>query len=445
MWIQVLSGPDHGKAVELPAGVPFVLGRQQGCDLVVRDERASRRHAQLEVEGDHVRLTDLGSANGTQVAGEPVTERLLRHGEEFAIGDVRFKLAATEPRSRAESLPTYSSIRRLIDHSTKRTRRTALAAAAIAAVALVALLVVLIGGGEDDPVPEVVGRLAPATVRITALKADTRTGSGSGWVLDAREGLIVTNAHVVNQGETFTVGESPAKIVGVSPCDDLALLQTRDRQGLRSAALGDGASVEQGERVVALGYPSDGGVLSSTTGVVSAPKATFDDPAPDVPPYPEAVLTDTALNPGNSGGPLVDLDARVIGVNAAARSSGSDGRPLQGQNYAIAIDRVKAVLQDLRKGRSRGWTGATFGYPTNDELAEQSLPPGVEVTGAVPDTPAAEKELDGLLVGVQGRAIANTLASYCKAIEGLGSGDMVTLSFAIPGREDTRSVRIPLA
>ena len=256
----------------------------------------------------------------------------------------------------------------------------------------------MLGGDDDDEVPQVVAKAAPSTVLVETQRLGARTGTGSGWVLDADEGLVVTNAHVVNQGDTFRVvagGKArPARVVADAPCEDLALLQVRDRAGLEQASLATGASVEQGETVVALGYGADaapGDSVGSTTGVVSVARTSFDDPAPDVPAYPEVVQTDTALNPGNSGGPLVDLDGRVIGVNSAARTTGSDGRPLQNVNYAIAIDRARTVLDQLRDGRSSGWTGLTFGYPTEDELRADGLPAGVRVTGAIPGTPAARR------------------------------------------------------
>ena len=164
--------------------------------------------------------------------------------------------------------------------------------------------------------------------------------------------------------------------------------------------------------MVALGFAAGAAAddeVTSTRGVVSSASTTFRDPSPDVPGYREAVQTDTALNPGYSGGPLVDLEGRLVGVNAAARTTGSDGRPLEGQNYAIGIERARRVLAELRKGRSISWIGATFGYPTTEELLDRKLPPGLYLTGAVPGTPAARAGLGGrgeLLAGVEGRALA---------------------------------------
>ncbi len=142
------------------------------------------------------------------------------------------------------------------------------------------------------------------------------------------------------------------------------MLRVRDTSGLVTARLAPAGSVRQGETVVAMGFPADaaaGDDPGSTRGVVSARSTTFKDPAPDVPAYPEVLQTDTPLNPGNSGGPLVDLDARVVGVDSAARTTGSDGRALQNVNYAITIDHTRRVLAELRAGRAEAWTGFTFG------------------------------------------------------------------------------------
>jgi S1-C subfamily serine protease len=255
---------------------------------------------------------------------------------------------------------------------------------------------------------------------------------------------------VVNEGARYRVAGRPATVVAAAPCEDLALLRVPGAVGLKAAPLGVGAGVEQGETVVALGYPADAGpgdAVTSTRGVVSAARVDFRDPSPDVPAYRDAVQTDTALNPGYSGGPLADLDGRVVGVNAAARTTGSDGRPLEGQNYAIGIDRARAVLAELRRGRSLAWTGATFGYPTTDELVERKLPPGLYVTGAVPGTPAAKAGLGGsgeVLAGVDGRRVGATLESYCQAMAGRRSGDRVTLTLARPGGK-RREVQVALA
>ena len=265
MWLRVLSGADAGRTVELPADRPFVLGRVQGCDLVIRDERASRHHAELRVEpAGGVRLVDLGSANGTFVDGRRVGEALLAGGEEVRIGGVELTVLARRPASEGgeQPPPSWSVVGRLVDSRTRGARRATWAALAAAALALAAVVVVLVAGGgsDDDQVPEVVRELTPATVLVEALRGEARAATGSGWVLDAREGLVVTTGHVINEGVRYRVAiggqAQPAEVVGAAPCEDLALLRVRRLAGLRAAPLGRGAELEQGETVVALGYPA---------------------------------------------------------------------------------------------------------------------------------------------------------------------------------------------
>jgi S1-C subfamily serine protease len=452
VWLRVLSGADAGRTVEVPEDRPFVLGRVQGCDLVIRDERASRQHAELRAEpAGGVRVVDLGSANGTFVDGRRVTEALLAGGEEMVVGGVEIAVLARRPASEGGEAPapTWS----VVGRATRGARRATWAALGAASLALVAVAVVLLtsgGGGDDEKVPAVVRAVSPSTVLVEARRGSQQTATGSGWVLDASEGLVVTAGHVVNAGERFRVAGKEAAVVAAAPCEDLALLRVARGEGLRAATLGRGSSVEQGETVVALGYAANaapGDAVTSTRGVVSATSTAFRDPAPDVPAYQDAIQTDTALNPGNSGGPLVDLDGRVIGVNAAARTTGSDGRALEGQNFAIGIDRARGVLRELRRGKSLAWTGATFGYPTTAELVERKLPAGLYVTGAVPGTPAAKANIAGhgeVLVGVDGRRVGTTLQSYCEAMAGHASGARVRLTLARPGGK-TREVEMALA
>ena len=135
MWLEVLSGEDAGRVVEIPEGRPFVLGRVQGADLVIRDARASRRHAELTATADAVELHDLDSANGTLVDGERVGTATLRDGQRITIGDVRIAVLAREPAATgapiAEAVrparpaegPSWSMVGRLVEDRARRRRR----------------------------------------------------------------------------------------------------------------------------------------------------------------------------------------------------------------------------------------------------------------------------------------------------------------------------------
>jgi S1-C subfamily serine protease len=466
MWLEVLSGEDAGRLQEVDRRL--VLGRVQGSDLVIRDPRASRRHVELEPVPGGIRLRDLGSANGTLVDGAPVTEVMLHGGEQIRIGEVRIAVLEREPAVTGAPIPepvrrgpqvetegpSWSMIGRLVESRTRRGRRLTyaalgVAAAAVAGVAVLALSGALAGESDEDRVADVVRTVGPSAVRIETRHAGTRSGLASGWVLDRERGLIVTAAHVVNSGQRFFVrsrsGEQEAKVVGVNPCEDLAVLRIDGDPGAPAIALDD-SGARQGETVLAFGFPEGAGEsepASATRGVVSAATTAFSDPAPDVPAYPAVVRTDTALDPGFSGGPLVDLDGHLVGVNAAVRNVGPDGRPLQGANYAVTSERAATVLDELSAGRSTAWIGAGFNYPTPADLSGRGLAPGVFVQAVVPGRGADRAGLrDGdYIVAVDGQPLDATLSGWCRVAGDLHDGDSAALRLDI-GEPRTVDVRV---
>jgi len=191
---------------------------------------------------------------------------------------------------------------------------------------------------------------------VTYIVADTPEGqaTGSGFVV-SKDGLIVTNDHVVDGASQVQVkvGTSDtaqdATVVGADPSRDLALLKV-DGTNLPTLSLGDSSSVGVGDPTYAIGNPF-GLDHTLTTGIVSALQRSLQ--APDGATIDGAIQTDAALNPGNSGGPLLDADGQVIGVNSQIQtgsSSGAEGGNV-GIGFAIPANTVKSFIDQAKAGK----------------------------------------------------------------------------------------------
>ena len=302
--------------------------------------------------------------------------------------------------------------------------------------------------GDDEPAraatvtEDIVASARPGTVYIRA-RGVGQEASGSGVIVDAAEGLVLTNFHVIALGPDLQAGTpqrlDDAEVRAAAPCEDLALLHVEGLEGRRAVPLGRQADVQQGDQVVALGYPasaSGGRSLTSTAGVVSSVQTPLRVPAADQPQFTNLVQTDAALGPGNSGGPLVGAGGRLVGVNTIL-FTGSAEQPGSDQGYAIGVDRVRDVLSDFREGRSRAWFGAGLLTPPPGILRRQGLPAGMLVTGAQDGTTAEELRLEEvLLTAVDGRRVGSSLASYCRAVGDARSGDELDMTVLTgPGRK----------
>ncbi len=273
--------------------------------------------------------------------------------------------------------------------------------------------------------------------------------AGTGVLVDAEEGLVLTNFHVIALGPDLQAGTpqrlDDAEVEAAAPCEDLALLHVEGLEDRTAIPLGRQADVHQGDQVVALGYPasaSGGTSLTSTAGVVSSVRTPLRLPAPDQPRLTNLVQTDAALGPGNSGGPLVGAGGRLVGINTIL-FTGSADQPASDQGYAIGVDTVREVLSDFREGRSRAWFGAGLLTPPPGVLRRQGLPDGMLVTGAQDGTPAEELRLEEvLLTEIGGKRVGSSLASYCRAVGDVQSGavlDMTVLT-GPGGKRQTVSV-----
>lgn len=232
-----------------------------------------------------------------------------------------------------------------------------------------------------------------------------RASIGSGFII-SEDGYILTNAHVVDNAGAITVGlndrrEYPAEIIGSDKRSDIALLKI-DATGLPTVKIGQSKSLKVGQWVLAIGSPF-GLEYTATQGIISALARSL--PRDNYVPF---IQTDAAVNPGNSGGPLFNLDGEVIGINSQiySRSGG-----YQGVSFAIPIDVAMEVFAQLRDQGSvtRGWLGVMIQEVT-PELAESfglDKPRGALVGQVLENSPAekAGVEAGDVIVEFNGRPV----------------------------------------
>jgi S1-C subfamily serine protease len=251
---------------------------------------------------------------------------------------------------------------------------------------------------EEQLVIDVYARVSPAVVCITAPQQFGEC-IGSGFIID-QEGHIVTNDHVATAAQQLLVTLADertvsAELVGTDPGSDLAVLQIDvPADELTVAELGESATIQVGQRAIAIGNPF-GLERTVTTGVVSSLGRTLARDDSDF-QIAELIQTDAAVNPGNSGGPLLDSAGKVIGVNTAiASTTGSNS----GVGFAVPVDIVKRVVPALIEMGSyqHPWIGIS-GRSISPELVEAADLPvetGVLIFTVEPGSPAESAGLRG--------------------------------------------------
>ncbi|MEA2323051.1 MAG: hypothetical protein QOD81_2901 [Solirubrobacteraceae bacterium] len=287
--------------------------------------------------------------------------------------------------------------------------------------------------------------------------------TGSGFVV-ARDGTIITNAHVVAGAGKVTVQFADkkvldARVLGRDDSTDLAVLKV-DPGGhaLTPLALGSSRTVQVGDPTIAIGNPF-GLERTLTTGVVSATKRTIR--APDGFRIDGVIQTDAAINPGNSGGPLLDAAGRVIGINSQIETGGS-GNGSIGIGFAVPIDTAKRIMPQLKsQGRvDRGFLGvdsitidrslAPLNLPVEQGALVQTVTPGspadkagIRGGGVAAELGGASIRLGGdIITAVDGRRI-RTSDELADAIAGKEKGDEVTIELTRDGRR--QAVEVTLA
>ncbi|HEX5067866.1 MAG TPA: trypsin-like peptidase domain-containing protein [Myxococcota bacterium] len=288
-------------------------------------------------------------------------------------------------------------------------------------------------GELEQRVVEVAERVQPSVVHIESIvkfgdRRNQVTGSG---VIVTPQGSILTNEHLVDKAEKVTVTvpgirrKFSAEVVGSDRQTDIALIRISHPEPLPAASIGNADGVRVGQWVLAIGNPYglDGTV---SLGIVSAKGRNLDVPHL----LNDFIQTDAMIDQGSSGGPLVDLDARVIGINSRGQG--------RGIGFTIPIDTAKIVMAQLERGGvERGYLGITF-QALDRELADYFGVPdatGVVVNSIVPGSPAAG-------AGIAPRDIITRVDGV--AVEAEKEEDLNNFQRLVAGLPPGRKVRIEL-
>jgi S1-C subfamily serine protease len=259
--------------------------------------------------------------------------------------------------------------------------------------------VVAAGSGEapldaySRVVTTVADRVGPAVVRVESSGEGRRAGIGSGVII-AGDGLVLTNSHVVAGAARVRLAlsegrETEAQVLGDDPDTDLALLRAELPRGTPAASLGDSKKLKRGHLVVAIGNPL-GFESTVTAGVVSALGRSLRSQKGRL--IEDVIQTDAALNPGNSGGPLVAASGEVVGINTAMIGGA------QGLCFAVSSNTALFVVSEfIGHGRVRrahlGIAAQTMPLPRRIAVATGAGPLAVRIGEIDPTGPAAQAGL----------------------------------------------------
>lgn len=277
---------------------------------------------------------------------------------------------------------------------------------------------------------EIAKRMLPAVVSISTrggnpiempddpahqgIPGQPREGVGSGVIVDAERGFVITNNHVIAGADQIQVAlqngrRMSAKVIGTDPPSDLAVIQLQNKSSLQAAVLGDSAALRVGEWVLAIGSPF--GLDSTVTAGIISAKGRAEMGVAD---FEDFIQTDAAINPGNSGGPLVNTKGELIGINTAiaTRSTG-----YMGVGFAIPSNMAKLVMQELiTKGKvTRSQLGVYIDTLDEDLRQALKLPAdqkGILVTQVIPGTPAAAGGFQkyDLIISLEGQPVTQVQA-----------------------------------
>jgi putative serine protease PepD len=298
---------------------------------------------------------------------------------------------------------------------------------------------------KPGSVSDIAARVTPAVVSIE-VRVGQAGATGSGVVIQADDGYIVTNNHVVSGADgvdgaeiraVFSDGSgSAARIVGRDPASDVAVLKV-EKPGLVPASLGDSTKVVVGDPVVAIGSPL-GLAGTVTTGIVSALErpVRLSGEGSDTNAVISAVQTDAPINPGNSGGALVDATGAVIGINTAIASVGGGS---VGLGFAIPINTVRDIAEQLiSSGRAVHAALGVNARSVTDGTRDGALVLNVEPGGAAAKAGIREQDV---VIAVEGKRVGSS-EELVVAVDAHNPGETVTVQIVRDG--SSRDVKVTL-
>jgi putative serine protease PepD len=257
---------------------------------------------------------------------------------------------------------------------------------------------------------------------------------GSGFVYDGA-GRVITNEHVVEGANSISVrfwngATYKATVVGTDPSTDVAVIKVNAPASmLHPIALGNSSSVQVGQTVVAIGSPY-GLEGTLTEGIVSALHREMT--APNNFTISDSIQTDAAINHGNSGGPLLDLSGRAIGINSQIKSDTGENT---GIGFAVPSNTVKSIVSQLLTNGNVQHAYLGVGI--------QSVSNGVQITQVRPGTPASQAGLKNgdVITRLDGRKVTNA-GELGQAVDAKRPGQTVTLTYTRDGSTHTASVKL---
>jgi putative serine protease PepD len=298
---------------------------------------------------------------------------------------------------------------------------------------------------------DIYGLLEKAQPSVVSIRTDvssssgtTPFGAGSGVII-SEDGLVLTNAHVIAGSSSMTVTlydghEAAATLVGSFPDDDIALIRLSEPGDVTPAVLGNSADIVVGDPVVAIGNALNlGGPPSVTEGIVSAKDRNIQTSDGTL---RNLIQTDAAINPGNSGGPLLNAQGQVVGINTAIIDDA------QNIGFAIAIDLLKPLIEDLKEGRGAitpespflGVSTQALGDVTDAVLERYGVTAdeGAFVSDVVPGSGAAEAGLQpgDVIVAIDGEPVTSS-TDVGAIIRNREAGEMITIEIERQGEPQT--------